>query len=470
MLHGFYTLRDMIGIRLFRLALGLIITAAGPAMAAGSESLAAIGGIQDSVICRADASQSYALYVPVACNGKACPIIYFFDPHGDGGHPLRKYKVLADRYGFILAGSNNSKNGNDWGMADRIWQAMSADTRSRLSIVGAREYLCGFSGGAKVAGYVAIQHPGVRGICAGGAGLPEGVSPGEFDFSLTMLAGEGDMNMTDLVSLNAAMDRTRTHHRLLLFDGIHEWAPESVMDLVFGGWVLDAMKAGLQPKDGDFITRYAGKCKTRVDAMQAKGDLVRAEQESKFAYAMLEGLGADGNWFRDKMNSIDAGQEYRRQLGARQQLLQTEQSMKNEYMQDFQRGDRKFWEQVVADLRVKAKGTSAEAGMHQRLLAFLSLAFYSLSNRMIQGGQNQQARQFVGFYEIADPTNSEAWYFSAVLDAREGKRSAVDKDLLQAIQCGFRDMRRLRQQPEFQQLSPALDMNVLQGAMRKKNN
>src|SRR3954464_3138449 len=63
------------------------------------------GKLINNVICKTDASQSYALYIPSLL--KVLSVIYFFDPHADGSLPLKNYKSLADKYGFILIGSNN---------------------------------------------------------------------------------------------------------------------------------------------------------------------------------------------------------------------------------------------------------------------------------------------------------------------------------------------------------------------------
>src|SRR5579871_4786818 len=63
------------------------------------------GKVIDTITCAGDASQSYALYIPSIVNTAALPIIYFFDPHGNGSLPLNKYKSLADEYNFILVGS-----------------------------------------------------------------------------------------------------------------------------------------------------------------------------------------------------------------------------------------------------------------------------------------------------------------------------------------------------------------------------
>ncbi|HEY6902500.1 MAG TPA: hypothetical protein VI233_17705, partial [Puia sp.] len=124
-----------------------------------------------------------------------------------------------------------------------------------------------------------------------------------------------------------------------------------------------------------------------------------------------------------------------------------------EYMQHFQQGDTRYWSGVIRDLQAKTQLRTAERGMNQRLLAYLSLAFYSFSNRMIGANANNEARHFVDLYKMADPTNSEAWYFSALLDARAGQKPAAENELIKAVDYGFNDKTRLRQQPEFKGLN-----------------
>src|SRR5574337_1851259 len=71
------------------------------------------GKILSDIKCKADTSNSYSLYVPISYTGSVpFPVLLFFDSHGGGAYPLKKYFPLAEKYGYILAGSNNSKNGN----------------------------------------------------------------------------------------------------------------------------------------------------------------------------------------------------------------------------------------------------------------------------------------------------------------------------------------------------------------------
>ena len=422
--------------------------------------------LTDSVHCSSDAAQTYAMYIPAKGNNSAMPLVYCFDPHGSGILPVRKYKALADAYGFILVGSNNSRNGNDWATTETIWQNLSTDTRKRLDVDSRRVYTIGFSGGAKVASYIAIQHQGITGVIAGGAALPDGVQAGDFPFSFTAIAGQGDMNMTELIAISEALDKTHTRHRLILFDGKHEWAPVNTMGLAFSGLQFDAMRGGIIPKDRQAITAYVAGSKKRLRAYLLTSQLIKAAQECNLSIAGLDGLSLQANWFRQQAAALAKNPSYAGQLQDQQRLLATEQNTKAEYMQHFQQADDSYWTTTIHDLQTKSIGHTGLAQMYQRLLAYLSLAFYSLSNSTIGSGDNVQARRFIELYKLADPTNCEAWYFSAVLNARDGKGPETEADLFKAEKCGFRDKARLEQQPEFQRLNPRPDLEKLEKAMR----
>jgi len=410
----------------------------------------AVGKLIDTVSCTGNASQSYALYIPAVQNKTAAlPVVYFFDPHASGSLPLRKYRQLANTYGFILVGSNNSKNGNSWDQADAIWESLFADTKRRLNIDPQRIYTAGFSGGARVAGYVALQHPEIKGVIANSAGLPDGAEAGNYGFSFTAIAGEGDMNMTELVAINAAFDKTSTPHRIILFNGKHEWAPEATMNEAFAGFQFDAMRNKALPVNEALISSFTGSCKNAVEKSSRENKLVQAVAKCSLCINLLKGVSNDLSWFEQKAATISNQPAYRQQLQVQQQLLQKEQQIKGQYMQEFQQGDINYWTRTIDDLQAKAKASTADGAMYQRLLAYLSLAFYSYSNQLIKNNQNEPAQYFVTLYKMADPTNSEAWYFSAILQARKNEVKGAESDLLKAVACGFNEKERLRSQPEF---------------------
>src|ERR1035438_171664 len=61
---------------------------------------------------RGDASQSYALYLPVNyAPGHPWPVLYCLDPGARGRVPVDRFSKAAEKAGFIVVGSNNSQNG-----------------------------------------------------------------------------------------------------------------------------------------------------------------------------------------------------------------------------------------------------------------------------------------------------------------------------------------------------------------------
>jgi len=424
------------------------------------------GKVIPTVVCKTDASQSYALYIPSSNNDHPLPVIYFFDPHADGALPLKKYKMLADKYGFILIGSNNSKNGNDFSTAENIWNNMSADAEKRIYIDSSRIYICGFSGGAKVAGYIALNHSEVKGVIANSAALPDGTPAANFNFTFTGIAGDGDMNMTDVVAFTNELDNTKTFHRMIMFTGKHEWAPETTMDIAFEGLVFDAMRSKQIALNNDRIKKYIGETEKNINEYVAANNFIKADETCKLAVNMLDGLTDEVNSFKQKERSFSSNPFYLKQQKQRQYLFAKEESMKAVYQQQFQNGDINYWTKTIQDLDKKAIPKTDEGAMYNRLLAYLSLAFYSISNQLINGNQNDQAKYFVELYKMADPTNSEAYYFSAILDARNNDSKAAQNDLLKAADNGFNDKERMLQQPDFQSLSTPIDFSAIESKMK----
>lgn len=416
------------------------------------------GKITAPIACDDDASQTYAVYMPARGNGSALPVIYMFDPHGDGLLPLNKYRQLADEYGFILVGSNNSKNGNDWPTTNKIWSRLFTDTQKKLTINSSRIYTCGFSGGAKVAGYIALEYAQVKGVIANSAALPDGIEPGNFGFSFTAIAGEGDMNMLQVLAFNNGLNNTATKHRLILFEGKHEWAPAAAMNIAFTALEFDNMQRDPAKLNTGFINRYITQSRQKLEAFVKTGLFINAKRECDITLSFLDGLSLtdDIKWFTQQANNITANINYKNQLKQQQALLDKEQSLENTYIQHLGQGDEAYWAKTIMGLQQLAAAKTLEGAMYQRVLAWLSLAIYSISNQLISRNDNAGAQHFVGLYKLVDPKNTEAWYFSAILQARVNNTSGAQSDLLKAIKLGFTDKQRLVQQPEFKRLDLTL--------------
>jgi len=234
------------------------------------------GQIVPDVVCATDSSQSYALYLPGAYNeDRAWPVIFAFDPGGRGRVPVERYQAAAERYGFIVAGSNNSRNGS--AENGKAVVAMTGDVLSRFRADEHRVYLAGMSGGSRVALGVALGSPKdhVAGVIASSAGYPDGKLRKTLPFPIFATAGTEDFNHLEMRQLDRALT---SPHRLGVFEGGHVWlSSELAIDAV--EWMeLQAMKSGLKPRDEREIDQMFAKRQAAVDASKADKDTFLALQ------------------------------------------------------------------------------------------------------------------------------------------------------------------------------------------------
>ena len=178
------------------------------------------GQIIEEVKCAADAAQSYSLYLPSGYTpGRAWGVIFGFDPRARGRTPVERFQAAAEKYGYIVAGSNNSRNGS-WPNSMAAAQAMARDVASRFSVDEKRVYTTGMSGGARVAMGVALGNNFIAGVIAASAGFPDGKPLKRVPFAVFGTAGTEDFNYIEMRDL----DRTlTTPHRVAIFEGGHVW-------------------------------------------------------------------------------------------------------------------------------------------------------------------------------------------------------------------------------------------------------
>jgi dienelactone hydrolase len=192
----------------------------------------AIGKIISPVALHADTVQSFALYLPKQYSDTAkFPVIFFFDPHANGTLPLNLYQHLADKYNYILIGSNVSKNGMSVEQTNAVVNNLIADIKARFVINEKQIALCGFSGGAKVALLNAADNEDISSVIYCGAAIE--LPPTAGNFSLLGFAGKRDMNYTDVIIFDQSQNTSERKHCLIEHEGKHEWVDENTFENAF---------------------------------------------------------------------------------------------------------------------------------------------------------------------------------------------------------------------------------------------
>jgi len=235
--------------------------------------------------------QSYALYLPSNYSpDRRWPIIYAFDPGANGARAVKLMKDAAEIYGYLIAGSNNSRNGS-WEVEREAAQEMWNDTHRRLSIDDHRAYFAGFSGGARLSAQLAQRCNCVRGVFLSGAGFPLGNPPSHKPvFPVFETVGMTDFNYGELVELDEQLETLGFRHFLQRFDGKHEWAPASVWQEALGWSALLEMKDKLREQDKALIGAALARANENLQKREQAGEIYFESGEMRSVIAEFDGL------------------------------------------------------------------------------------------------------------------------------------------------------------------------------------
>jgi predicted esterase len=182
-----------------------------------------------SVASKTQAGETYALYLPANYNeDTARPAILFFHPQADGAYPLKQYSELAENYSYIMLGSNNSKNGLTAQQTLNYAKNLVTEALTRFNVN--KVYMCGFSGGAKVALMAGSQLEQVEAVVYCGA--MSTINPSH-PLKILGFAGTGDMNYTDLVQYHRELNHPQIENYMIEWPGRHEFPDATAFDDAF---------------------------------------------------------------------------------------------------------------------------------------------------------------------------------------------------------------------------------------------
>lgn len=406
------------------------------------------GKVLTKVICKKDSTQSYALYLPSNyTSDKVFPIIYFFDSHGSGWLPVEKYKALAEKYGYIIAGSNNSKNGLSWEIVHASVNSFFDDTYQRLSLDVRRTYTAGFSGGARVASSLAISDGGICGVIGCSAGFPKIEQAIQNKFNYIGFVGNEDFNYNEMKNLDRALDKSEIKHQLIVYDGKHEWPTKELLEEGFLWFEVNAMKDRLVTVNDSLIKSLNGKFENNLKELKSKKKEFDVYLSEKKLINYLDGL-TDISAYKQEFTQLENSAEIQKELKTKEDVEKAEIQKQQMYSNSFPTQELSWWVNEVNKL--KQQTTNLEnAVVNKRLLNFLSMASYMNCNAALNSDQPEMIEKFLKIYAMVDPKNPDQKYFFACFYAKQGKTDKAISSLKEAIQLGFDDMGKIENEPAF---------------------
>jgi len=271
------------------------------------------GTIIDRVVCSDDAAQTYALYLPPGYTPeRTWSVLLAFHPAARGRLMVEKYQAAAEQYGYIVAASNNSRNG-PYADSMAAAQAMMTDVSRRFSVDPRRVYLAGMSGGARVAMGIALANNNVAGVIASSAGYPDSQPRASVPFAVFSTAGIEDFNYIEM----RLLDRKLTSpHFLAVFEGGHSLPPDDIAFDALEWMELRAMQSGRASRDEARAVRILEKRRARIAASPGLPATVYLLQALVSDFKGLLDVSAEANRLSQMASQADVKKELKRERDA----------------------------------------------------------------------------------------------------------------------------------------------------------
>jgi predicted esterase len=434
------------------------------AASAAAEPTGFTGRLLERVACKADPTQTYALYVPVAyTREKKWPVIFCFDPGARGRVPVERLQAAAEKFGCIVAGSNNSRNG-PWADNLAAMQAMVADVDSHLALDGGRVYAAGLSGGARVAAEAGILGiaKGVIGCSAGFPVRPEG-TPQHVPFLFFGTAGTEDFNHSELQRLDADLDDRHAVHRIVFFDGGHEWASPALLEEAVAWLEIQSMRRGARPRDDAMIQTS---WQSRLVAAQALGP-GPAWRALKSVAADFHGL-ADTTDVEQKVKTLSRTREVKDWQRSTERLAGREEDLVAELRTLAASGTRNEIRRRAAELRQQSEATedSPDRQMVRRVIGGVMIGNRENLRTLFDDHAYKKAIAQLELGAALRPGQSRTLFDLARACAYAGEKQRALEGLLQAAAAGFSDAARVETDPAFGKLRTEAAFQTALAAIR----
>lgn len=418
--------------------------------------------ISDTVKCKAESKQSYALYLPVQYDSKkSWPVILIYDPAAKGRTGVNAFVEAGRKYGFILACSNNSRNG-PMGENFTAAAAMLRDVEERFTIDQRRIYTAGFSGGSRFAMAFAIKEKKISGIIGCGAGLPNDrnyMPAGNSDFLYFGLAGNRDMNYPEMNDLTTFFSsRTRVTSYLRTFSGGHQWpAPELITEAV--EWlIVQEMNRKLIPVDSKFLTYAENKTEKLINSSLAAGSKIEAVMYMRFAARDFQGT-PFATGMTKLLSDSEKSSAYKSAVVKWNKISATEQEKKENYMNYLGKifnspllpdsASRWCINEVKSLIRLRDKGSAEESQMASRIMNFISILCSEQGTAFYKNKLYAQSAFLFEICTYSDSENQNNYYNLAKSLAGAGKSKEAVNALSAAVSHGFDSRKTIESDPVF---------------------
>jgi hypothetical protein len=358
------------------------------------------GVIVDSVKITNTANESYAIYLPKQYV-KEVPsaIVFIFDPDARGKIGIEPFVLAAETYNYILVCSNNSKNGPadiNLGIANRLFDSVF----SEYSIDSSRLYISGFSGGARLAGTIAISSGAFQGVIACGASFNriDKFSLQGSNFSYVGMVGDIDMNYQEMVGNQTWLDGMKIKNTLFISHLDHAWPAQKEMLRAFDWLEIQAFKKNIRKYNETSIKKIYDENLKIADSLKGNNEMIQAIMEYERCNTIYDDK--ENEEVKSIIVTVRKSKEYKNQIRIRDEIAVLENEITNSILDQFNKelkvakseNDFKFWKielKRLEDRKLKSNDISIK-NMVNRLLFMINAWVYGAAQESKINFQNDK--------------------------------------------------------------------------------
>ncbi len=385
------------------------------------------------IVCKANSAWAIEVYVPSAAKlEKKLPVIYVIDAHARGRMAVNRLAVAAERYHFIVVASDNASNNNP--NMQLIIASMLQEAEAQFNIDPTRRYLCGFSGGARVAGLYALKTNEFKGaiLCAASADLGQKQNMP----ALFSVVGLNDLNFHEVLDFDLQADKLGLRHCLKVFAGAHEFPPAAVFEDALLWFNIQNNKDAKETKNAMSI------CQKRLQALIKKqfldGDKLLSNQSTYYAVSFFNGTRFEKH-FTEIVMDYNSDQEVQSDLSELQRQYELEQKLKIAYYNAMDSKSFDWWQNELKVIQHKTdtSNNNIKTAPYKRLLGFVSMMCFMKLSAAIKENDIISFNNFSQLYALCDTNNPDRFFLKSRFYAQQNLKDSLIINMNRAISMGF---------------------------------
>lgn len=417
------------------------------------------GRMIENVAARSDATQTYTLYLPPSYDAaKKHPLLFVFDPRGRGTFAAEIFRNGADRYGWILISSNQTRSDDDGKANERALAALVPEA-SRYAVDPRRIYAAGFSGTAILSCALGFNTGAIAGVIGTGGRLVPQMEPDDFPFAHFGAAGSRDFNNREMRAIDDRLEKAGKQHRYVEFEGEHRWFSSDVATEAIRWMELVAMKEHRRATDEAFVTAAFTEDLAQVSRLVDSGELTNALRLVRSVIRAYDGIHPLDE-AKEVAARLAADERVRRAVADEQKWDDFEQRILSKIAQQMPallsrlreapRVATALRDLEIAALRRHAEKPGAEGRAAARALESLrSLTGFYLPRELFSRHEYAVAAVMLRVATDLSPDAPSVWYNLGAALAQTGDRKGALEALEKAIEHGYRDASHLAADSDY---------------------